>query len=422
MNLLDKTISGLILVWALSLLMSCEDTTSGLEVEIANNTAVKYVELELPMTNVLIDSLRTDHGSSIVIGNSEHELFGSLYAESYAEFQFDSGSVISDTARFDSLILNFTIDDIVGGEGMLLEFAVIPLEDELVPTAVYLSSRQLSITNRVAKTTISQVMSSEDTLLTSKEDLWGKSIFAEMKGLSSSEVSGYSTQIGIIPTDLNEALVSFNINRGNSTLSLYTSDDSLNVYMSRLSLNNLHHTYIDRNRSGSQLESLENSEEFELPDSQVILHPLYGVNAKFDLDPLKEFIQENPKIVINKAELELNAQPSNVAPIQNIEYFFGDETHGILGDAIFRDRREAGIISNKGFVEGNLDLLISTLQDLSYRSDISLFFEDYYLTYTQENKFAADDVVIISNKDLNLNQTVFNPTGTKVKVFYTSTN
>ena len=152
MNLLDKILKGAVLSL---LLIACEEPGDlGLELNPGDSdTEVKFQEFTLPASTFYIDSMRTDRGANIIVGQNSDPVYGEIISQTFLELAYDNGQAPLDCLDIISGSLSFDISDILSLESVaVLDLEVRALTDTIFPERVYNRTDEIPVGDQVLDT------------------------------------------------------------------------------------------------------------------------------------------------------------------------------------------------------------------------------------------------------------------------------
>lgn len=426
MNLLDRIRPLQLAMLAAGFFFSCESETSTFDFDLENNTRVRLIELELPSRSIYIDSLRTDNESRLITGNFVHDRLGTVAAEAYSEITYTEGRVIADTLRFDSLIINLTIENFLTNDPQFgASFTIHKLTEELEPSIVYLKDRQIDVRGAIDTLTftLEPTADGERQNISFRADRWGRDIFSRISIDSVGQViSAVVDEVGLIPVPGNQTAVEINLDSDSTELVLYSSYDTLS-FETRFEFTTNRYSYINHDRAGSEIDGLDNAAIFDFSDGNQMISSLFGVYNYLDLTPLKDFISSNESILINQAEINTSALSSSSEEIGNIRYYFHKQAYGFSGEGLFSNGLLNAILTNAAYLNGEPSILVSTFnEDVNrYDQDITFFMESYSNFYLDQGIYIADGLVVTPDDFVSLEESLLtSPSSTTLIIYATS--
>lgn len=442
------------LIALIPVFLGCDSATDpGTEFDLGTNIDVKVFELELPASNLYIDSLRTDDEDRILVGVYSDDLIGSVTSEGYFQYKFTSGTLPvetqtalnpnpPDTLGYDSVYLELEPRDLIpNGASSDLSFEVVQLTETLTDGLIYLASREVANSGPVG-TFDQNVNLVRDTIYRIKlDDLFGRQLFRETSDAmqDSSEVIRFHEyqDLGLVPTAGSEAIANIDITSINTQLVLYMSGDADSVYTASFKVNGANYSHILRDRSSSDFGAIVENGDFDLPDGKTILDPLAGITTTFNLDGITQFFEDNPNIIINTAILDLDSRFLSRDTLESFRFHFRAEDGGFFGPGILVEQFSHIMMRDEGYLSSLNSPALASFNESTEKYSVSpiLFFQTIYNNYHASgnkeviyiNPIEGDTVriselVLVSNDDVTLQQAQFNNSGIKLRVFYTEVN
>jgi hypothetical protein len=419
MILSGNTRAAVVLSALLLFLTSCDSEIEGLEIANDEKTSVSFLDLSLPGKNIYLDSLRTDDEEQLIVGELSDQDFGASRATGFMEYVFTSGSFISDSLQYDSLIFTTRIRSI-RGSGNNLRLFVHRISENIYREAVYVRQKTATYSNRIVDTVNLDLNQGIDSVLTISLPNHGQTLYNEMNGVT--DLRDFSATFALVPDDNSDLLISLDLADDTSSVVLYTSKDSL-VYTSNYATDNVaHFSNISRDHSASNFSSLQDLDTFDI-NGGMLLDPLLGYYPVVDMQPFIDFVTENDQILINKAEIEVELADNSGSSIEGIRFFFFKEGIGIEGDAQFVGSPLNSILmANESYLPQSPTIVrIAGLQENQYRADVTLFTEVFYNNLRTNDLILAEKMVLIPNEPLTISTSFMNPE-LRLKLYYTTIN
>lgn len=425
MNLLDKILKGAVLSL---FLIACEDPGDlGLELNPGDSeTEVNFQEFVLPASTFYIDSLRTDRGANIVVGNNTDSIYGQVTSETFLELSYESGQTPLDCLEVLSARLNFEIAEILSLESVAnLELEIRALEDTIYPSRIYARDDAIPTADFVMDTWDLAVDVSDSVL---SIDL-GSRLYARLwqSARDAEIISDMYFGINIRATDASDGLLALNI-FADTTEIVFTSRDPLDtMYTTIFNLEN-HFNQVTRDRTGSRMASMQQTgDSINNDNGLTYINGIAGTVVKLDLDPWLKFIDTQENLIINKADIEIPTITNRANSIQSTVpdinlYFFKEETV-INGPGIANDVFNTALLGENDY--SNLTalpvprVLTYSEDDLNYSSTITLFTQSLLTDQLAGDEFLTDDLVVLPTSGLYISQSTIQNSGVKLKVFYT---
>ncbi len=419
MNLLDRIKTGLLLLAGL-FLFGCEDD-DGLAFNIDEDSQLEFVEFTLETSNIAIDSFRTDFSNLVLTGDYIHEELGTVTAESYLQFQYDSGTILSDTLIFDYLEFSVEVNQILKNtSGNTYGFDIHLLNRPLYSQVVYLSDFYAE-KNPEPIDEVEFSIFGDDDVDFDRANTFGRYLFEELIS-EDSLTEDYLGQISLTPKGELGALLGIAAREDSTYISIWTtgSQDTTESYETRFQFVNYYSGVTrDRQNDGNPISNLE---EFSLGDHSII-NPLFGVNTLADLAPLKEFASSNPNILVNKAEIITDYESDPDLSHKAIRYYFFKENFGISGEGRYIDPFNTLVLTNNSYLTGSYELLASPQASSgTYQSDITMFTEVFNRQFATQSEFLAEKLVLTGNVAVTLEESIIPVNSVKLRVYYTTAN
>lgn len=445
MNLLGKIWVRLSLVLAISTLFSCVDPVDvGVQLDPDGiKLEVLFEEILLPTTNVFIDSIRTNNSLSLLVGKYEDPIFGTTTSTAYTHFTTSQSSPQGFAIRnsdenayiFDSLILELRINaSHLSIPGQNQEIFIHQLEDTLFSSVFYLNDFSTPLSSEPIGQSSFNFIPSQDTLLKfSLNETFGQKFIDVLESTSQngainiaaviSELKG----IGIRGGDNNTALIGFNPNSNETNLRMYfqieNERDSLftDFQFSSTSVVRYHNTVTDRSTSLVS-GATTNFGDFDVNDGNVYLQPGSGIYPKISLAPLKEFLNSQNDIIINRSEISLGFPPGFeeqefISVNQNTRYIFVEDNENVNVSGLANlDRVNTLILTNASYLSGIVDQLVSQHDTINnnFVGDMTFFTQ-----ILKSGSLDPNNIVLMPLDGTTFNQTVFDKDSVKLKLFYT---
>ena len=459
MNLLAKKFSlkknfkpGLMIL--IPVFFGCETSDDlGIQYDLGSDANVRFQEFTLPATNIYIDSLRTDVEAAVLVGTYTDALTGTTSAEGYFNMFYENGPLPrkkattsepnpEDTIKLDSIVVLFESTVSIPGAGIVQQdFSLYELEDTLQTTAIYLSRLKQTPTTQIG--TYNRTIDTEtDTLHRVKlDDTYAQTFFDQLSDIAGDTTKSISTTVfkslGVIPGPSSSGITSLNLASDTTRMIVYTSplDNNDTTYLTSFQFNAKRYSYLDRNRTGSSFDGINEFENFDLPDGRTILDPLAGIHAVLSLSELEDFFNQNRNILINNATLEIDYD-SEVErdTLYNFMNYLRKPAGNIFGPAIVINPFENIIMTDIGYLRRQSDPALSGLNiEKQIVMSSTLFYQLFYSNSIQNNDLLfqsptsdllipINDLVAVAPASLSLQRAIFKSDGIKLKIYYTKVN
>ena len=472
MNLLVRKRIGWLLIIGI-LLVGCIDE-DGLEVtpEI-KKTKIHFIEFNLPTTNLYIDSLRTDEGSSMIVGEYSDDVIGSVQATGYTEFLYRDGplpfffydengnlkkdkkNIDYDTMMFKSLSVTLRITEFVNSDDpMVQNLEFYELEDSIFSNVLYLADRELSLgrslgsasksTNPVA---LSLIDLKKDSIVHTYalSDSYGQELFDRIAGLAPDKTDSLTSSnaekriqfpgIGFVSNG-STGILNYDLSSKFSNIELkMTSPKSDSVYLINFELsgaNNFNH--IVRDRNGSIFAPIADRKTLDVNSDFVYFNPIAGILPRMDLSPYLDFAKKSEAdgIIIQRALLSIRAEKNEF--FQNVEttkFYFSNADNSDLANVTY-DINWSGLAFDPigtllqtdntylGGTKTDMKIEIDSATNV-YKTFPNIFFQDI-LDQTQGGEdIYSDDLIMVSPVN-TLFKSIINKDSVKLQIFYVKLN
>lgn len=435
----------------------CETQSDlGIKYDLGSDASVKFVEFTLPATNIYIDSLRTDDEGRILVGKYVDPLTGTVSAEGYFNYFYQSGPLPKakasdlnptplDTLKIDSLVLFLESNEIISSNpSPLSEFTIHELEDTLKNNLIYLSRHDQTVNSQIGS--FSRTIDAEkDTIFRVRLDATYASDFydnlSEIAGDPDKLITSSTFKsIGISPKSTSECLTLFSLSSDTTKLVVYSSPISPNskdtTYLTYFGLSGKNYSFLARDFSSSEFNGIVENQNFDLPSEKNVLDPLMGLSTAFSLEPLKDFFDTHRKIIVNNASVffEFESQ-DNRDTLVFFRNYFRKSDNKIFGPAILSNPFGNIVMSDNAYITQNLapaDGFLSSEKDKIHINS-TLFFQQVYkqsiefseiddlifINPTNGTPRSITDLVLISPIDVTLKRTIIKNNGIKLRLYYT---
>ena len=432
-------------------------------------TTVEFIEFNLPTTNLYIDSLRTDEGASLLVGEYSDDVVGNVQATGYAEFLYrdgslpfffftDGGSLITDernvsydSMRFESLGVTMKITEFVNsGDPLVQNLEFFQLEDSVFANVLYLANRELSLGKSLGGDTkffnplgLSLIDLPVDSILATYQldDTYGEELFDRIANIAPDDIDSVSNGgirfpgIGFVSNG-STGILNYDLSSAFSNLELrMTSPNTDSVYLINFRLlesNSFSH--VVRDRGGSDFDGLMDRRTLDVHSDFVYFNPIAGILPRIDLTPFLDFAQQNEadEIVIQRAHLTIGTELVEIIPnVQIAKYYFSNADQSDLSDVV-HNINWAGLavdpigtlLQTDNTYLGSFPLDLSTEIDSAaqvFTAFPSVFFQNL-LDQTQAGRdIYSDDLVMVSPMN-TLSRSIINKDSVKLQVFYIRLN
>ena len=410
---------------------------------------VHYLEIPLNVSNVYLDSVRTDDGD-LFFGKYNDPIFGNLKSIAYSQFIFEDntssemplpGQILdnyylpNESSQLDSAVLYLKFSKVYGDETFdEQEITVTQIEDTLYSSALYTSSRYTEISPPRGIIGFTRfVVLNEDTFLTIPiTEKYGKFILNRIiDGVSDVELLDQTRGIAFIPGENNKQIVSFDLESDESKFVLYfnnpeegnansPAEDSLRYVFRFNSPLTKHYSYYEIDRSSTELSLVDNlnkNESFNLND-KIYWQSASGIYPIIDLGNYNNFLDTAENIVLNRVEIVTGPldKINNLSPPSKVIYYIA-RNNKLDPVGIISNPEENVILKDNAYysdesdpAEHNYDSIIS----YSYKGESTVFFQEIAM-----NNLSADKIIAFPSVPNTFNKMVTNKDKFYMKVFYT---
>ncbi len=436
MNLLDRKAfplgSGLVFL-LIPFFFACEDPADlGIRVRPDNqNITVRDTTITLPLSTILIDSLRTNQFTTLLIGNSEDSVTGNVSCTGYTQYSPALGTFPGDSLEFVSATMKFKINEVRTTDNILSgHIDVHESNDTLYNQVIYLASRQIDFNPTPISQVDYNINIDEDSILNIPVNSLGMELFDQLLRYDTDTVFRDSLQRNLLyyqplvlnTTSTNSGLMALSLSNDSSAIWIEMRSASTDsTYYYKYNFNGRgHFTNIQRDRTGAKLQTLNEEYTDEFIGGYAYGSMVDGTFAKVDLAPLKAFYENNPDLIVNNSRINLNTTDyasEFVVPFSTIRFYF------------IRDGRINGPIGSSKIAA----VTSAVLADISYSSSgidyLNITHEaeppNYSGAVTQFTQIFADDglgieleeMVILTPSTTSLSKSVF--TDAEITLFYT---
>ena len=399
--------------------IGCQQDAPRVQTGFGGSTDVVGKMLRLPTRNIRIDSIRTDNEGHVVFGRTDRGDFGKVEAVASLSFSFSSGKVFEEGSVLRKLEFHYVIP-VVDQARPPLVFQVHALTRQLSRTAAYhgyhaidrdlnsLSSfdHEFSDDTPYYSADISEVGEYAAEILKEYHQQWKE---------RDKSVSAFDYPVGIalsLPESLNR-MVTMDSHADSTYLEVEFLDTNSEVGRARLNLVK-YFSHLERDRSGSRLEGVEDLQAFDLQDGSVHVDPLAGVYTVISLDPLVEYLQSSPPLIFSYVEASLPPL-AGVAPYDTLllaSLHFRNARGGVDGIPFLSSRsinhnqlRYHILLTDQTYLQSqNSPFFLGRAPTQEYKGSITLFCEFLQLTIDSGNldRFASRELVMLPLEFLSL--------------------
>ncbi len=459
MTLLDKTFyllrSGLALL-LVPIFFACDDPTDlGLRLELQeSNLKTNKIELPLSVSTVYIDSLRTNVGNKIILGQFEDEISGKIIATPYMSYAALSGIFPGDSLIYHSANISLKHTQVrTLPTVMQLDVEVHEVNADLYANPIYLSNRKLEINeNTLGSLSETYAPSRDSAFSIPLNDDFGRMLYTRLRNASDTGyIQGFDgfnldsvrlvyrdstvsnlypdKPLALVPSTTSSGLLKFDLSTDSVTLNVVMMDLSgRNFYEYNYTFNSNYYTHIERDKSSSIHSDLQ--EEYQPssnPGNIAYLDMVGGFFPKVDLKNLYDFTDSLDNFLINKASFSFPIEPSVEGFIDNSSfltpYVVRDNGKLNIPDLLGGNYLNNVVLANSNnvYYSSQTSLQMPLDSNVSYNGDITLF-TDYSLNLfkTEDNKL-AEELILISSDYLDLGRTALKSDEVTLTLYYTTT-
>jgi hypothetical protein len=454
MTLLDRICRAALPLAVAAGLLSCEDPSEvGLSLNSdENQIGVFYEELVLPSTNYFIDSLRTDADRRLLVGSYQDATFGKTDAAAFSQLTL---SKFTYTAKDDSMtqdnkpVYDYELDSAIlhlrynyfhsDNFSQSQSIEVRQIQDTLFSNVFYLSKfpRIADENSKLYGESTFQVNPAVDTVLKIHLNTFGQETIDYMRNTSVASFSGDSLinqlrGIALLPGTGNTGILGFDPTHADTKLSVYykiiqvenvqndsTITDSLSVDFTLANVVRYNSISTDHSTGSLNVPS-ESLQTFDPNDGKAYLQSATGIYPQVDLTPFYDFLEQKGSIVINRSDIELPVaqdviHPSNINDVEGTRLFFSKDGKNIANNA------SSLVLSNISYLSSSSGSTpaIAELNDskTSFQTEITIFTQ-----LINSNSIDTKKLLLVPSDITSLNQSVFDKSGIKLKVYYTVPN
>ena len=436
MNLLDKKTFPLGPGLALLLIpffFACEDPGElGVQVDSDNqNIEVRDTTITLPLSTILIDSLRTNQFTTLLVGNMEDSVTGSVHCTAYTQYSPASGTFPGDSLDFVSAYISFKINEVRTADNILSgHIDVHESDDTLYNQAIYLAKRKIEFDPTPITGIDYNINIDVDSVLTIPVNDLGVELYDQLVRYATDSAFQDSLKQNLLyyqplvfnTTSSNSGLMSLSLS--NDTSALYIemkSPTSDSTYYYRFNFNGRgHFTNIERDKAGSKLSPLTEEYTTEVSGGYAYGSMVDGAFAKLDMTPINEFMAASPGLIINNSRIKLNNTDYGsefVIPFTSIRFYF--IKNGRINGPIGTSRLAAftsTILSDLSYSSSSVEYFNAIHDDdpPNYSGEITQFTQ-----IVADNGFGLDidEIVILNPTTTSLQKTIF--TEAEITIYYT---
>ena len=446
-------LSAKILILLSFLLYTCDETSEiGIDELLSSQKEkikVHYIEIPLDVSNIYLDSVRTDDGE-LYFGKYNDPVFGNLKSIAYSQFIFEDGSdtempqpgqlidnyyLPNASSQLDSAVLYLKYSKLYGEITFdEQEMTVTQIEDTLFSSALYTSSRytEISPPKGIVGFTRFKVLNKDTFLTVPIKDNYGRFILNRIiDGVSDVELLDQMRGIAFVPGENNKQIVSFDLESDDSKFVLYfnnpeegnansPADDSLQYVFRFNSPLTKHYSYYEIDRSSTELSiinDLDKNESFNLGD-KIYWQSASGIYPMLDLNNFNSFLDTAKNIVLNRVELvtgPLDRLNNLSPPSEAIYYIAKDNKLNPVG--IISNPEENVIMADNAYYSeetGPAKHKYDSIISYSYKGESTVFFQEIAM-----KNLSADKLVAFPSFPNTFDKMIADKDKFYMKVFYT---
>lgn len=447
-SLLDKIThfiqSGLAIV-LIPFFFACDDPADlGLEVDKDQVPVnVNALTIDLPISTVYIDSLRTDRPGSTLFGKYAPNAIDSITATSFLRINQGNG-VLPDTS---SSLVDAEMWVVIGESRIVSgnnDLSIHRVNDTVFSNAVYNARDKLEYSNDpVASTSFfyepdSDIGNSSDTVVVKLDQGFGEElfglIFSPVKSRNSEKQDSLTKgqyilpSLAIVPGSDNQDLLRFQFGTSGSA-GIYlnmkgTEKNADSLFTYKFGFNQNMFSSVERRYNGADVINAY-ADYDTVPNLPFAYHDqIAGTYPQIDLTPYLDALNGlNEEEKVNHARLEITYEPS----IENNDFtsvnaLFKTSEGRIDGGAVQIGQYVLNVLMpNAAYGSGNRTPLNMALRDGGVTADITLFSSNLLLPYINDNEGESfvEQIVLTHAIPTSLSATAFAKTA-KIKLYYTS--
>jgi hypothetical protein len=467
MTLLDKFSRLSLLIAVVFGLLSCEDPSEvGLPLSPDGTLIdVLFEEIELPISTVFIDSVRTSADARLLVGRYNDPVFGESSSISHSQLGLakttftkrdedrKTGNEYQDKFVLDSvylqLRLNYYHSDRIGQSQSI---KVVQVEDTLFRGVSYYSNFP-SLTESTSKVYGEAEFSinpanSSDSLVRIDLPVFGQEVLSYMNDYNTGSISQDSILnrirgIALVPGDNNSALIGFSPSSADTKLGFYYHlqnidkdtlvADSLSIefnfnltsnvnFATQQQIPTVRYNAFTTDRSNALLNTPENLKELSIDNGKAYLQGATGIYPKISLQPLNDFLAhpDTDTIEINRADFEIVLDtdvnnPDNIGVANNLQLFF-DKGDKDKGESKILNSSSSVILSNSSYLSN------ASIPALAVLDTDNAFYQAHTTLFTQflnSKTIEVNDLILVPLDNTSYNQSVIDASSVKLKVYYT---
>ncbi|MFC2124385.1 DUF4270 family protein [Bacteroidota bacterium] len=419
---------GLIITILALYLFSCEEASElGLELDPdKNKVGLFYKELILPTAVINTDSLETDFSTRLLVGAYRDDNFGEIKCTAITQVRQNSEKpYLNEDDEFDSLVFMVDVNYNFGSNiGFPQKYYLHRLEEQLTDTISYYSFSDITYSDQTLGENEFIIEPDRDTVLIFRiNDDFGLDFFNTISDTTKIDWDDndsfieYFRGLALVADNANNSVIGFPVATDSSVLKLYYSDADDTVSSSYDFILNgaVNFNQILSDKTGTLLEPITDHyyEDFIPADERMYLQAGSGIVYKIDMQPLVDFGDSIPNLIINSSAIEFPVISTayNVNPPEYLHFYFTDSTNR---------RIKSGLVYRGVLQEGTSNLLaMNYSEDLyGYNGRITSYSEDLIRDIHNYSQL----LVYPTEFDLTqaVNQLIIQPGEVKLRIYYTA--
>ena len=440
-------------------LYSCDESSEiGID-ELLNEqkekVKVHYVEIPLEVKNIFYDSVRTDDGD-VYFGKIDDPVFGKKTSIGFGQTIYEEGSEIppipgeysenyyipNDSSKLDSAVLYLYISKVFGDNiNDEQELSITQITDTLFSSALYTSNKYTTPVSDergiIGFTRFKTINIKNNVLSIPLRDNYGKFILREIQNKTKNfMLLDKMRGLALVPGDLNNQLISFDLDRPESKLVMYFNNpfefpevnspkmDSLQYVFRFNSPLTKNYSYYNIDRSSSELslvESLKKNEEFSIND-KIYWQSASGIYPIIDLENFKNFVDTAENIILNKAQIiigPIDPLYKDVTPSKSY-YYIANENNNINPIGIISNPNENIVMKDNSYFTDDNDpgeYVFDNNITFTYKGESTVFFQEL-----ASKNLDAQKLVVYPENSNSFEKLIIDKNKFYLKVFYTKFN
>ena len=430
MNLLGKIrITGAFLLVGLIVFNSCEESGPfGLGTEDVAPLEFYTEDIEVPVTQVLIDSINSRNTGRLLTG-SVNSPAGLMSATAYSALQFEANLIDRPDAAAELDSVKFTVNfNYLYDESEQNTFASLKAYkiEKSFPDTTYVTSSSLPLTNEVIASADLDIVDLDSTYELTIDQAWADYVFAGFKDETDefendSTFNRFMPGLGFVIEGNNSNIFSL-AGGGDIEIRFYYSQpapdgsgltDNLEFAITGEDKPNFFNLDVDR--GATEYASMQEPAVEYAASANPIVHSGGALITKLDIGGLNDFSESKEDIVINLVEFTVGpiaSLPEGVDPPAALYMYFTDDQNIPVRDGTnFRGIQRDGtnVLSSSFPVTLNYDADTRT-----YSNSISTYVQSYY-----QGAFRRNHVFLFpTDMNQSVNSFQITPSDINLKIFF----